>query len=150
MEALNIKIDILKQNIDDIQHQQRALSQAQLTKSGFVYVISNIGSLGENIYKIGMTRRLDPQERIDELSGASVPFEYDVHAIIYRENAPELESELHRMFDHARVNKLNKRKEFFNVKLEEIEKAAQSLGANVIFTKLADAKEYRQSLVIKN
>ena len=150
LEALNIKIDILKQNIDDIQHQQRALSQAQLTKSGFVYVISNIGSLGENIYKIGMTRRLDPQERIDELSGASVPFEYDVHAIIYRENAPELESELHRMFDHARVNKLNKRKEFFNVKLEEIEKAAQSLGANVIFTKLADAKEYRQSLVIKN
>ncbi|MES1524119.1 GIY-YIG nuclease family protein, partial [Vibrio cholerae] len=89
-------------------------------KAGHVYVISNIGSFGDNVYKIGMTRRLEPMERVKELGDASVPFSFDVHAMIYSENAPALENELHKKFDFQRLNLINTRKEFFAVTLDEI------------------------------
>ena len=85
-----------------------------------VYIISNIGSFGENVYKIGMTRRLDPVERVDELGDASVPFNFDIHAMIFTDDAPKLENALHQAFDHKKLNRVNKRREFFNVTLEEI------------------------------
>ena len=94
-------------------------------------------------------RRLEPQERVDELGDASVPFQFDVHAMIYHENAPELENKLHQIFDANRVNKINLRKEFFRVPLEEIEKAARQYKADVTFTRIAEAKEYRQSLALE-
>lgn len=86
-----------------------------------IYIISNIGSFGEGIYKIGMTRRLDPQDRVDELGDASVPFKFDVHAMIFSDDAPALEAALHRAFDSRKVNMVNNRKEFFRVTLDEIE-----------------------------
>ncbi|MEG2374979.1 MAG: GIY-YIG nuclease family protein, partial [Niameybacter sp.] len=119
---LKSQISSLKDNLKAAEEKMmRAKSMAEQTKSGFVYIISNVGSFGENIYKIGMTRRLDPTERINELSNASVPFAFDIHATIYTNNAPELERNLHKMVGDKRVNKVNLRKEFFDVSLSEIE-----------------------------
>ena len=127
----------------------RAISLAQTTKVGNIYIISNIGSFGENIYKIGMTRRFDPMERVKELSDAALPFQFDVHAIIYSENAPQFERELHIKFNERRINKVNSRKEFFNVTLDEIESFVQEeTKAEIQFTKIAEAREYRQTLSV--
>lgn len=115
VSELNQKIAVLQQE------KQRAMSMAQLTRSGHIYIISNRGSFGSDIYKIGMTRRLDPMDRVRELGDASVPFYFDVHGIIHTEDAPSLERELHKAFDDRRVNKDNHRREFFKVKIEEIE-----------------------------
>jgi hypothetical protein len=128
---------------------ERALSMAMQTKRGHVYIISNLGSFGENVFKIGLTRRLDPQERIDELGDASVPFEFDVHGLIFSEDAPALESKLHDHFYKKTVNKMNPRKEFFEVTIHEIDEVCKKMGLKVELTKLAEAKEYRQSLEIK-
>src|SRR5262249_14343424 len=92
---------------------QRAVSQAQLTRAGHVYVISNIGSFGDGVFKIGMTRRLEPLERVYELGSASVPLPFDVHMMISCDDAPSLENALHRAFFRSRINKSNPRKEFF-------------------------------------
>ncbi len=140
IQALNEKLRQAEEN------SRRAQSMAELTKAGHVYVISNIGSFGENVFKIGMTRRLDPEERISELSNASVPFPFDIHAMIYSENAPELENKLHEVFDRQRVNMVNPRKEFFRVTLTQIEQEVKKLGFNPQFTILARAEEYRESL----
>jgi hypothetical protein len=122
---------------------------AQTTKVGYIYIISNIGSLGEDVYKIGMTRRLDPQDRVDELSNASVPFKFDVHAVIYSENAPQLEYELHQKFNDRRINRVNKRKEFFHVKLDDIESFVEEhADVKVEFIKMAEAREYRETMTI--
>lgn len=128
--------------------EQRALSMAQQTKQGHVYIISNIGSFGEDVYKIGMTRRLDPLDRVRELSDASVPFSFDVHAMIFSENAPELEKQLHDYFADFAVNKINQRKEFFYISLADIRAYIESRGINARWTMVADATEYRQSLTI--
>lgn len=147
---LNEKMRLLEEKLREAQeNKERALSRAQLTKSGHVYVISNIGSFGKNIYKIGMTRRLEPFDRIRELSDASVPFSFDVHAMIYSQNAPELESELHKVFDKRRLNLVNQRKEFFYAKLDEIEKIVKKNDSKIEFTKLAEAREFRESLSIR-
>lgn len=115
-------------------------------KAGFVYVISNIGSFGENVYKIGMTRRLDPMERIAELSDASVPFNFDVHAMIFTEDAPGLEAALHREFESRKLNKVNTRREFFNVTLDEVKQVVKSnYDKTVEFTDVPDAEQYRIS-----
>ena len=117
------------------------------TRAGYIYVISNIGAFGEDVYKIGMTRRLEPQERIDELGDASVPFEFDVHAMIFSENAPTLEAALHRQFEARALNKINARKEFFRVGLSEIEDVVRkNHNAVVEFTRIARAEHYRLSL----
>jgi hypothetical protein len=128
---------------------QRAISMAQQTKSGHVYVISNIGSFGENIYKIGMTRRLEPIDRVKELGDASVPFKFDVHAMIYSENAPELENKLHKAFEKDRLNYVNRRREYFNLPLEEIEKVVKENHGEIEFIIEPEAKEYRESIVIR-
>ena len=127
---------------------ERALSMAQQTKRGFVYIISNIGSFGEDIYKIGMTRRLEPLDRVKELSSASVPFAFDVHAMIYSEDAPTLEKQLHNYFDSTSVNKVNSRKEFFEVTLSEIRDYVEEEGLKTHWTMAAEATDYRQSLAI--
>jgi DNA repair exonuclease SbcCD ATPase subunit len=127
---------------------ERALSMAQQTRRGHVYIISNIGSFGEDIYKIGMTRRLEPMDRVKELGDASVPFIFDVHAMIYSDNAPSLEKELHRIFEDRKVNMLNYRKEFFNVTLEEIESNVKNLGLDIEFIRVPEATEYRETLSI--
>ena len=145
LQAKEAQIKLLQDQVDEAKANERSISLAQQTKAGHVYIISNIGSLGENIYKIGMTRRLDPQERIDELGDASVPFPFDIHALIQCQNAPELENILHTHFANNRVNKVNHRKEFFNVSLDEIKKVVLKHNAEVTFTMLAEAKEYRQS-----
>lgn len=128
---------------------QRAISQAQLTKAGHVYVISNIGSFGEEMFKIGMTRRLDPMDRVKELGDASVPFEFDVHAMVYSDNAPELERKLHLEFAGRRVNLVNPRKEFFQVSLDELEDWAKVQGMTMELTKVAEAQHYRQSVELR-
>lgn len=119
-------------------------------KAGYVYVISNIGSFGENVYKIGMTRRLEPMERVDELGDASVPFNFDVHALIFSDNAPALETALHRAFESKKVNMVNSRREFFHVTLDEIEAVVRkNYDKTVEFTRFALAEQYRESLKIK-
>lgn len=147
MEAIQSKIANLEDRLHDAQTKlERAVSMAQLTKSGHVYVISNIGSFGEGRYKIGLTRRLDPTERVDELGSASVPFPYDIHAMIFSTDAPALEAAFHRQFSDKRMNKVNLRKEFFEVTLEELEEFARKHDAEIEFTKLAEAREFRQTL----
>lgn len=126
---------------------ERAMSMAQQTKIGYVYVISNIGSFGKDVYKIGMTRRLDPMERVLELSNASVPFPFDVHTFIYSEDAPALEADLHRRFDAKKVNSINYRKEYFHVTLDEIKAALKEKGVDAQFVDEPDAFQYRESLV---
>lgn len=149
LDRMNAQIAVLQQQLEEAKAKERAISQAQQTKAGYVYVISNVGSFGENVFKIGMTRRLEPQERVDELGDASVPFQFDVHAMIYYENAPELENKLHQRFEANRVNKINPRKEFFRVSLDEIEEAARQYKADITFTRIAEAKEYRQTLALE-
>ena len=138
LEAKLKKVEADKENV---------LQREQNTRAGYVYVISNIGSFGDDVYKIGMTRRLEPMDRVKELRDASVPFEFDVHAMIFSDDAPALETILHNTFKANQVNKVNPRKEFFKVKLEEIEKVVKdNYNATVTFTKVAEAAQYRESL----
>lgn len=144
------KIKELEQKIKHLESEkENVLEREANAKAGFVYIISNIGSFGENIYKIGMTRRLEPMDRIKELSSASVPFEFDVHAMIFSSNAPELENMLHKHFEKKSVNKVNPRKEFYNVDIEEVEKVVkENYNDTVQFTKIPIAMEYRETLKI--
>lgn len=128
---------------------QRAISMAQQTKTGNVYVISNIGSFGEHIYKIGMTRRLEPLDRVRELGDASVPFEFDVHAMIYSDDAPALERQLHKKFLKNQLNKINPRKEFFRLNLSDLKNHLETIGINCKWTLLAEAKQYRETLKLE-
>lgn len=144
------QIEALEQKLSEVQaNKERALSRAQMTRSGHVYIISNIGSFGEEIYKIGMTRRLEPMDRVNELGDASVPFRFDVHAIIFCEDAPALENQLHKRFHNLRINQVNFRKEFFRVSLAEIAKAVRELHGEIEFTMLAEAAEYRKTLAFQ-
>ena len=127
------------------ENKERAISRAQMTRSGYVYVISNIGAFGEGVYKIGMTRRLEPTDRVKELGGASVPFPFDVHAMIYSEDAPTLENDLHKQLENRSVNRINTRKEFFKVGLDEIERIVQNHNVDANFIKIPSAEQYRQT-----
>lgn len=128
---------------------ERAKSMAQHTRAGHVYVISNRGSFGEGVYKIGMTRRLEPYDRVKELGDASVPFIFDVHAMIYSDDAPNLERTLHKAFEMKRVNLVNNRKEFFNVSLDEIEKEVKVIFPEVEFIVTHEARQYQESRAIR-
>lgn len=128
---------------------QRALSMAQQTRTGHVYVISNIGSFGEEVFKIGMTRRLEPQDRVRELGDASVPFEFDVHAMIFSDDAPGLEKTLHQHFLRQQMNKVNPRKEFFRLSLDQIRKELEVLKIDTHWTMAAAAHGYRETLRIE-
>lgn len=145
-ERLEALVNRLETDLKDaIDRKAKAIARAQLTKSGHVYVLSNIGSFGEGVYKIGMTRRLEPLERVDELGDASVPFPFDVHAIIYSEDAPGLENRLHRAFADRRVNVVNQRKEYFRVTLDEVRDAVHKLHGLVTFLLVPEAEEYRKT-----
>ncbi|WP_343101404.1 DUF4041 domain-containing protein [Romboutsia sp. MSSM.1001216sp_RTP31141st1_G3_RTP31141_220114] len=145
LEELENKLAEIEKTKEDIVNREKN------TRAGYVYIISNIGSFGENIYKIGMTRRLEPMDRVMELGGASVPFKFDVHAMIFSEDAPSLERALHKRFENRSVNRVNLRKEFFKVSLNEIEQEVKLNHNKVVeFTKIAEASEYRQSKVIEN
>lgn len=150
LAELQEKISTLTSNLA-IAHEksERAKSMAQQTRAGHVYVISNIGSFGENIYKIGMTRRLEPDERVKELGDASVPFSFDVHAMIYSTDAPALENTLHKAFDSYRLNLVNNRKEFFHANLEHIEKVVRETFSDAVFQLSAEAREYKESSAIR-
>ncbi len=150
LSKLNKSIESLQaQLLEATSNKERALSRAQQTKSGHVYVISNIGSFGENVYKIGMTRRLEPLDRVKELGDASVPFRFDIHAMIFSDDAPALEHQLHQAFDAKRLNLMNSRKEFFNVELAEIESIVVSNHGEIEFTQLAEAREYRETEALR-
>ncbi len=127
----------------------QALSMAQQTRRGHVYVISNTGAFGEDVYKIGLTRRLEPLDRVKELGDASVPFEFDVHAIIWSEDAPALETTLHKHFSLNRVNKVNYRKEFFRASLTEIRSQVETMDIEAKWTMAAEAQQYRETLAIE-
>lgn len=145
-----MKLAELEQKIKETEEKnQRALSMAQQTKTGHVYIISNVGSFGENVLKIGLTRRLDPMDRVYELGDASVPFEFDVHAMILSEDAPALEKELHKRFLNNQVNKINPRKEFFKIGLKDLRETIEQLGISAQWTMAAEAKEYKESLAIE-
>lgn len=164
-EIENVKVAISTSNSDEIEKLQKKLNELQemLTKveskkeeivnlqngqAGHVYVISNIGSFGDNVFKIGMTRRLDPQERVDELGSASVPFPFDVHSFIFSENAVDLENNLHKILDNQRVNKINKRKEFFAIDITELENIVHKIDPSAEFKMTALAEQYNQSLAL--
>ncbi|CAI2315817.1 ATPase [Vibrio parahaemolyticus] len=142
------RIAILEQQLAEAEaKEERAKSMAEQTRKGHVYVISNIGSFGEDVYKIGLTRRLEPMDRVKELGDASVPFPFDVHAMIYTDDAPALETALHREFHSQRVNAVNLRKEFFSVDLEEIKDAVEKIaGVDAEFKMTALAEDYYESL----
>jgi hypothetical protein len=131
-----------------LSRKERAMSMAQQTKRGHVYVISNIGSFGENVYKIGMTRRLEPEDRVKELGDASVPFSFDIHAMIFSEDAPKLEAALHNQFESHKVNMVNPRKEFFNVTLDEIKDVVKNNHIEATFIDIPEAEEYRETKAI--
>jgi hypothetical protein len=145
------KANIEQKLVEVEKNKQDIWNREQNTRAGYVYIISNVGSFGEHIYKIGVTRRFDPQERVDELGDASVPFDFDIHALIFSDDAPALETALHKAFEKRRLNMINRRREFFNVTLEEIEAVVRkNFNKPVEFIVLADAAEYRQSLILKS
>jgi len=146
LESLKTEIDQLSLSLAKAKdNSERALSMAQKTRAGHIYIISNRGSFGEDVIKIGMTRRLDPNDRIKELGDASVPFTFDLHALIYTEDAPALEAQLHDTFDKHRVNLVNSRKEFFRVPLREVHTEIKKINEEVDFIFKAEAREYVES-----
>ena len=145
------KKEELEKRLADIDQAYKEVDYREANqKAGYVYVISNIGAFGENIYKIGMTRRLEPQDRVDELGNAAVPFNFDVHAMIFSDDAPALEAALHRAFEDRKVNMVNHRREFFNVTLDEIKEVIRNnYDKTVEFIDVADAEQYRVSKKMK-
>lgn len=145
-KLLNLEIEKLRQKLAKLSEQKKSIQDRETNAyAGYVYVISNIGSFGENIVKIGVTRRLEPMERINELGDASVPFKFDVHALVFSDKAFALETKLHQQFTKQRVNMINARKEFYNIPLAELEQVITQTFGTVNFTKEAEAREYRES-----
>ena len=148
---IQLKINEIDEKLAEISKNLESIDYREANKrAGYVYVISNIGSFGEGIYKIGMTRRLEPMDRVDELGDASVPFKFDVHAMIFSDDAPSLENALHKAFDDRKVNMINGRKEFFKVSLKEIEEVVKANHEKLIeFNEVPDAEQYRETCKIK-
>lgn len=145
-ENLNKRMMELEIQLSDVVLKKDEIVNIQNGKAGNVYIISNLGSFGDNVFKIGMTRRIDPQERINELGSASVPFKFDVHSFIFSEDAVTLENELHKRLDNNRVNKVNLRKEFFKCNIDDLEKLVTELDPTAEFNKTMLAEEFYQSL----
>lgn len=145
LDALNKRILELESKLADVVIQKDKIVNLQNGKAGNVYIISNLGSFGDNIFKIGMTRRLEPQDRINELGNASVPFKFDVHSFIFSEDAVGLENKLHTILNDKRVNKVNLRKEFFQISIEDLEKLVSEIEPTAEFNKTMLAEEFRQS-----
>lgn len=147
LDAFSDQIKMLERDLAEARAKvARAQAMAEKTRSGYVYIISNVGSFGEGVVKIGLTRRLDPIDRVRELGDASVPFVFDTHAIIYSDDAPALERALHSEFEPTRINAQNYRKEFFRASLDEVEGAVMRLAPDAAFFKDIEAQEYRETL----
>ena len=144
--ALKARILELEQLQNKVAEEKEEILKRANGKAGYVYVISNLGSFGEHKFKIGMTRRMEPMDRIDELSNASVPFRFDVHAMIFSDDAVSLEKQLHEELNDKRVNKINMRKEFFETTITELEELVTSLDPTVEFRPTLAAQEYRQTV----
>ena len=146
LEKLNARILELQSQLADVVVKKEEISNLANGKAGNVYVISNLGSFGENVFKIGMTRRLNPQDRVNELGDASVPFKFDVHSFIFSDDAVGLEKKLHTILNDKRVNKVNMRKEFFYTNIDELEDLVTEIEPTAEFNKTMLAEEFRQSL----
>ena len=150
LESLQAKIATLSEELESAHEKsERAVSMAQQTKSGHVYIVSNVGSFGEDVFKIGMTRRLDPVDRVKELGDASVPFVFDIHAMVYSDDAPAVENALHKSFEAKRLNLVNSRKEFFQVALGEVRAEVLKSFPDAEFIEVGEAKEYRETLALR-
>ena len=150
MDSLNKRILELQSQLSDVILKKEDIVNLQNGKAGTVYIISNLGSFGNNVFKIGMTRRLEPQDRINELGSASVPFKFDVHSFIFSEDAVSLEKKIHEMLNEKRLNKVNLRKEFFKISLDELEKLVEEIEPTAEFNRTMLANEYRASLETNN
>lgn len=148
IQKLNARILELQYQLESVEEKKSDIIRLQNGKAGTIYIISNIGSFGEHVFKVGMTRRLEPQERINELGDASVPFPFDVHSFIFSEDAVSLECSLHHELNNCRVNKVNLRKEFFNISIEELQQIVEHLDPTAPFQTTALAEQYYQSLSI--
>lgn len=148
LQKLRVRLEELKNQLDNVEHKKQDIIKRQNGKAGYVYIISNLGSFGEKTFKIGMTRRLNPQDRVDELGDASVPFVFDVHSFIFSDDAVALEKKLHEVLNDKRTNKINLRKEFFNVSIDELEVLVQEIEPTAEFNKIMVAEQYRQTLSI--
>ena len=147
---LKARIEELQKQLAAVAEQKDKIVELQNGKAGNVYVISNIGSFGEGVFKIGMTRRLEPMDRVNELGSASVPFPFDVHSMIFSDDAVSLETKLHHILNDQRVNKVNLRKEFFHVSLDDLEKLVGEIAPTADFKRTVLAEQYRQSLSISH
>lgn len=146
LEDLKRKIEELENKLAEVSLKKEEITNLANGKAGNVYIISNLGSFGKNVFKIGMTRRLNPQDRVNELGDASVPFKFDVHSFIFSDDAVGLENKLHKMMENKRVNKVNRRKEFFYTSIDELEKVVTEIDPTAEFNRTMLAEEFRQSL----
>lgn len=149
-QQIDDRMDELKGQLDELEEKKEGIIRLEHGKAGYVYVISNLGSFGDDVFKIGMTRRLDPQDRVDELGDASVPFRYDVHTTIFSNDAPNLENSIHRRLHTKRLNRINLRREFFRSTIDEIEELVYELEPSAEFSRTMLAEEYRQSLEMED
>ena len=147
---LENKIKELQSKLQKVEEQKEEIINRQNGKAGYVYVISNLGSFGDNVFKIGMTRRLEPMDRIAELSNASVPFSFDVHSFIFSEDAVSLEQKIHQILNERRVNKINLRKEFFSVSINDLEQLVNDIDPAAEFNKTMLAEQYRKSIELQS
>lgn len=150
IRQLSARVAELQSQMRTLESKKEEIVRLQMGKAGYVYIISNLGSFGNDVFKIGMTRRLDPQERVDELGGTSVPFKFDVHSFIFSQDAVKLESSLHTALKDARLNKVNLRKEFFKVSLDDIEKLVNEIEPSAPFNRTMVAEQYHQSLSMQD
>lgn len=150
IRQLSARVAELQSQMRTLESKKEEIVRLQMGKAGYVYIISNLGSFGDDVFKIGMTRRLDPQERVDELGGTSVPFKFDVHSFIFSQDAVKLESSLHAALNDARLNKVNLRKEFFKVSLDDIEKLVNEIEPSAPFNRTMVAEQYHQSLSMQD
>lgn len=148
IQQLQIRISQLQEQLLDVEHKKDEILSRQNGKAGYVYVISNMGAFGDSVFKVGMTRRLEPQDRVNELGDASVPFPFDVHSFIFSDDAVGLEQNIHKILNNKRVNKVNLRKEFFKVSLDDLEELVYSLEPSAEFNRTMLAEQYNQSLSI--
>lgn len=148
LEKLRKRLEEMNSMINKVEEKKAEIINLQNGKAGTVYIISNIGSFGDQVFKVGMTRRLEPQDRVNELGDASVPFPFDVHSFIFSEDAVALETALHHELNNRRVNKVNLRKEFFNVSIDELQAIVERIDPTAPFKVTALAEQYRQSLSI--
>ena len=148
IKQLEERISKIQAQLGEVEKKKEDIIKLQHGQAGYIYILSNLGSFGENIFKVGMTRRINPQDRVNELGSASVPFKFDVHSLIFSNKATELEYNLHKQLNNRKVNKVNLRKEFFNITIDELEDLVYSLEPSAIFNRTMLAEQYYQSMSV--